>query len=477
MNYENMLIWFFMAAPVVAALNVAIPKRWTATVFTSLYVAALPLLLAYMVQRRGQTELRYFTYDSLGLLFFGLLCVVSVASFLHGMVYLRNETPKQYGLYHSGLVLLSAVITGAYFSNNATVSWIFLEATTLAAAIVIYHRHNNKGLEATWKYVFICSTGIAIAYFGMLCMSIMLRGTDYADTSYASLATALTNANATHLKLAFLFILIGYSCKMEVFPFYTVGIDANYATPTPASALLSTALVNLGFVSVFRIYATLSASVIFAWIQGVMLVAGLLSVFIATIYLQRVKNLKRLLAYSTVENMGIVLVALGLGGKGFYIAVLHVVAHTLIKSAAFLQLGQVGKIYGTYNVLNTGSYLRVNPVGAIAVIAAMLGLTAAPPSGLFLSELLLFRELSCAGRWAVFALLVIMLCFAVSALCRRLLHICYSAPHPRQPLRLGERRAWLTAIQLVMLLAAFTLCFYQPSWLKALLNEVANMPV
>ena len=419
--------------------------------------------------------LRFFTFDSLGLLFFGLLCIVFAASFTHSFFYLRSETPKQFWRYQTGLVLLSATIAGAYFSNNAMVSWIFLEATTLAAAMLVYHRRNNKALEATWKYVFVCSTGIAIAYFGILFMSIMLRGAAHADMSYASLAAAVSNANPTHLKLAFLFILTGYSCKMEVFPLYTVGIDANHAAPTPASALLSTALVNLGFVSIFRIYAALSASAVFQWAQSVMLVTGLLSVLIAAIYLQRVKNLKRLLAYSTVENMGIALIALGLGGRGFYIALLHVAVHTLIKAAAFLQLGQVGKIFGTYNLLKTGGYLRINPVGAVAIMAALAGLAAAPPSGLFLSELLLFRELGGAERWIVFALLAAMLCFAAGALYSRALHLCCSAPAPDRELHLSARRALPAVIQLAMLAAAFTVCFYQPEWLKIIMSDAISI--
>ncbi len=472
-----MLLNFFIAALVVALFNATVPSRWATTIATGLYVATLPVLLAHMLQHRGQTELLFFTYDPLGLLFFALLCAVGIASYLHSIAYLNSETPKQFGLFQAGFVLLSATIAGAYFSNNAMVSWIFLEATTLAAAMLVYHRRNHKALEATWKYVFVCSTGIAIAYFGILFLSIMLRGTEHADMSYASLAASVINANPTYLRLAFLFILIGYSCKMEVFPLYTVGIDANHAAPTPASAFISTALVNLGFVSIFRIYATLSGSAIFAWMQGVMLVAGLLSVLIATIYLQRVKNLKRLLAYSTVENMGIVLIALGLGGKGIYVALLHVVVHTLIKAGAFLQLSQVGKIYGSYNVFNTGGYLRTNPVGAVAVIAALVGLTATPPSGLFLSELLLFEELVGAGKWVIFILLTGMLCFVIGALYSRFLHLCYNTPDPNRHQHLGERRAWLTAVQLLLFAAAFTICFYQPEWLKTLMYEASSAPI
>src|SRR5574344_1251970 len=137
-------------------------------------------------------------------------------------------------------MLLVTAIAGVYFAENVAVTWIFLEATTLCSAGIIYHRRTAQTLEATWKYIFVCSTGIAMAYLGILLLGSVTRG----SLAYADMAGVVNDGNQLYLKVAFLLILTGYSCKMEVFPLYTAGVDANFAAPSPASAFISTALVN-----------------------------------------------------------------------------------------------------------------------------------------------------------------------------------------------------------------------------------------
>ena len=159
-------------------------------------------------------------------------------------------------------------------------------------------------LEAAWKYVFVCSTGIAMAYLGIL---LLAAATKCESLSYEAVAAAAAGGNALYLKTAFLLILCGYSCKVELFPLYTVGVDANFAAPSPASALISTGLVNAGFLAVLRVYRILAATEVFPWVRSVLLVVGVLSLAIGALFLRRTNNYKRFLSYSTVENMGIAL--------------------------------------------------------------------------------------------------------------------------------------------------------------------------
>lgn len=470
-----MILLFFIVAVLVACLNMTARKRQTILVSTSIFLLVQLLVFAYTCMHKNGTELHFFTYDALGILFFGLLNVLGIASFIHSIFYLNTESIKELSFYQTGFVLLSASIVGSYFANNIMVSWILLEVTTIAAAFLIYHRRTPKALEATWKYIFVCSTGVALAYFGILFLSISMRGVHDADMSYTNLSQVVNSVNPIYLKLAFLFIVVGYSSKLEVFPLYTIGIDANNAAPTPASMFISTAMVNMGFISIFRVYVLLSSSPIFHWMQNVLIICGLISVLIAIIYMQRVHNLKRLLAYSTVENMGIVAVALGIGGTGFYIAVLHVVIHSLLKGAAFAQLSQVGKIYGTYNVFKTGGYLNINPAGAITIILAVIGITATPPSGLFFTELLLFKELSCGRHYIILVVLAIMLCFVIYSLYSRFLYLCYKPLKENHIIFPKQINPYLTAIQLLLIVAGFAICIYQPQWLKLLLHEVVEV--
>ena len=467
-----MILLYFIAALLSVALLYIQRSKKAVSIIAGLFFAVQLTFAVYTALYKGTTELQFFTYDALGILFFALLSILAPITLIHSYSYLHEETLRQYKLYHIGFILLSTAITGAYFANNITISWILIELTTLSAALLIYHRRTPRALEATWKYVFVCSTGIAIAYLGILFLSVLLHGDHELNMSYENLASVVASANPLYLKLAFLFILVGYSTKMELFPMYTIGIDANHAAPSPMSAFFSTALVNLGFVSIFRMFRMMASSEIFAWIQGVMIIAGVLSLLIAAIYMRRTKNAKRFLAYSTVENMGIVAIALGVGGIGYIAAIFHMLMHGLVKSTAFYQFSQIGRIYGSYNMFRMGRYFSINPAGATVLTLVLIGLCAVPPSSLFISELMTFSSLISAGRWFYFIVAVLLLCVVIYSLCSRLLHICYNSSVDIKSVNIGAIKPYLTYIQLALILSSFFFCFYQPDWLMNLLEEI-----
>lgn len=341
------------------------------------------------------SSLGAFRFDAAGTLFFVLLTVVSIYAFAHSEAYLRGSDLGQMRSYFALVMLLTTAIAGVYFASNLAVTWIFLEATTLCSAGIIYHRRTAQTLEAAWKYVFVCSTGIAMAYLGIL---LLAAATRCESLDYEAVAAAAAGGNALYLKTAFLLILCGYSCKVELFPLYTVGIDANFAAPSPASALISTGLVNAGFLAILRVYKVLAATEVFPWVRSVLLVVGILSLVIGALFLRRTNNYKRFLSYSTVENMGIAAIGLGIGGVGVWAAVFHVVCHTLIKSSLFLQMAVVRQVYNGYRINRIGDYIHINRVGAVGLLAGMVVLMAFPPSPLFVSELTILREVIAAGN-------------------------------------------------------------------------------
>ena len=203
------------------------------------------------------------------------------------------------------LIALMTFMTGAYLANGMTVLWIFVEATTLAVALLIYHDRTEIALEATWKYVFICSAGIALAYLGILFLGFIYGREDAASLSFSSLAVIINQANPMYLKIAFLFVLIGFSTKMGLFPMHTVTIDAHSVAPPPVSALISTTLMNVGFLAIFRVYTLFSSSSILPFMNSVLILSGVFSLLIAAGYMLKAKHLKRMLAYSSLENMGL----------------------------------------------------------------------------------------------------------------------------------------------------------------------------
>ena len=416
----------------------------------------------------GQESTGWFRFDAPGTLFYVLLCIVSAFAYFHSEAYLRENDLSQTRTYSALVMLLTAAITGAYFASNLAVTWIFLEATTLCSAGIIYHRRTAQTLEAAWKYVFVCSTGIAMAYLGIL---LLAAATDCESLDYAAVAAAAPHGNALYLKTAFLLILCGYSCKMELFPLHTVGIDANFAAPSPASALISTGLVNAGFLAIYRVYKALADTEVFPWVCSVLLIVGLLSLVIGALFLRRTNNYKRFLSYSTVENMGIAAIGLGVGGLGVWAAVFHVVCHTFVKSSLFLQMAVVRQVYNGYRINRIGDYIHINRVGAIGLLTGMVVLMAFPPSPLFISELLILRETIAGSQWWLVAVLLLLLCIVIYSFCSRMIRLCYQPNQDElHPSKVDRALSWSA---LSLLVAAMVLGFWQPEFLRELIDQIA----
>lgn len=418
----------------------------------------------------GTSSGGFFTFDTAGTFFYLLMAVVATFVALHSERYLRDDDLKTYRVYFALLMMLTTAITGVYFADNMAVTWILMEATTLSAAGIIYHRRSEASLEATWKYLFVCSTGIAIAYLGILMLSAAVQNQ---SLDYAALRTMVADGNPLYLKTAFLLILTGYSCKMEIFPLYTIGVDANFAAPAPASALISTGLVNAGFLAIFRIYRLFAASEVFDWVRHVMILIGVLSLAVGALFLRRTNNYKRFLSYSTVENMGIAAIGLGVGGIGAWAAILHVACHTLIKSSLFLQMAVVRQIYNGYRINRIGDYININRIGAIGMIVGMVAVLAFPPSPLFVSELMILSQTLADGAWWLAAVIVLLLCIVIYSICYRIIKLCYQ---PNQDeLHLSKIDSRLSYSALTLLAAALVAGFWQPEPLRRIIDLIANM--
>lgn len=369
------------------------------------------VLTVYVYNHKNQTELEYFTSDSLGIIFLGILSIVCVPAFYHSYVYFNKHknVPRERGIYYAAMLVLIASLSAAYLSNHIGVTWIFVELTTLSASALIYHRRNTRTLEATWKYIFVCSISITLVFIGILFLSIAIQQEGLKDLSYKALIANAPILNIFWLKLAFLFIFTGFTAKAGVVPMYTAGIDAKDKAPSPAGALLASVLMNVGFLGIFRFYEVISNTSILQWANNILIMAGLLSIFVAAVYIIRVKNVKRMLAYSGLEHMGIVMIGLASGGAGYYAAILHLILHSFAKPALFFQVGQVYRIYKSKSIYDIGNYFAYNTSGALVLLLAFFIITAMPPSGMFISEFLIFRSVFEAGNLWLLALILLLL--------------------------------------------------------------------
>ncbi|MBR5333683.1 MAG: hydrogenase 4 subunit F [Alistipes sp.] len=466
MIYIFFAIWLAIGASAFLA-----PNRRTVHRLCAVYLTTHALFAGLLIGGKYMTTSGgFFTFDELGTLFYMLLAVVAVFIFIHSEAYLKRDDIKDYRNYFALLMLLTTAITGVYFANNIAITWILLETTTLCGAGILYYRRSEVTLEATWKYLFVCSTGIAIAYLGILLLCAAAANT---SLNYADLRTLIAEGNPLYLKAAFLLVLTGYSCKMEIFPLYTIGVDANFAAPAPASALLSTGLVNAGFLAIFRVYKLFTHTELVGWVQNVMLIIGITSLVVGALFLRRTNNYKRFLSYSTVENMGIVAIGLGVGGAGIWAAVFHVVCHTLIKSSLFLQIAIVRQVYNGYRINRLGDYININKVGAIAMIAGMIAVLAFPPSPLFISELMIMAEALAGGAWWLIVIMVVLLCIVIFTICHRIIKLCYQSNQDElHPSNIDRR---LSYSALLLLVAALVLGLWQPEFLTSIIDQIVTL--
>ncbi len=421
-----------------------------------------------------ETLFVYFTFDPLGVLLLSILSLLTMTTVYHGFIYVKEDEPKKYAIYHTALIALVISMSGAYLANGMTIVWIFVEATTLSVAALIFHDRTALALEATWKYVFVCSVGIALAYIGILFLGFTVGDARLLHLSFSTVSEIARQADPLYLKIAFVFVLVGYSTKMGLFPMHTVTVDAHTVAPPPISAFISTTLMNVGFLAIFRIYALFSATSILPFMNHVLILAGMLSLLVSSGYMLKAKHNKRMLAYSSMENMGLVAIALGIGGIGYYAAILHIVLHSLTKAGLFYQMGQSYKILGTYQLDDSGNYMKLYPAGATALLLGLLCITAIPPSGMFISELYLLKAMVIKQNYFLLVLVSIFLCFVLYALLTRVLHIVYSQPRrdiKHVPVKVNP---WQTVTQFFLFGLVIFICFIQPAPFRELIQEIIS---
>ena len=470
----EMLIYLILSVLLAVAPLALRTERAThiiAALFVAVQVVAIVLLLCF--DRVDSVMLYIFRADTLAVVFHILMTAVLGFTLLHSSSYLKAENVSitSYKSYYTILMLLAVAISCVYYSDNVAMTWVFLEATTICSAGIIYHREFKHSLEATWKYIFVCSTGIAMAYLGILLLSTVAH---HGALDYASLKDVISEGNPLYLKVAFLLIVVGYSCKMEIFPLYTVGVDANYAAPAPASAFISTALVNAGFVSIFRIYSLYAvAGEVFVWARHLLILIGILSLAVGAMFLRRTNNYKRFLSYSTVENMGIVAIGLGIGGVALWAAVFHVMCHTLVKSSMFFQVGIMRHIYDSYSINRIGNYMNINRVGAIGFTLGTLVLLAFPPSPLFITEVMIFSEIVSVGSWWLLIAMLILMCVVIYSIWGRSLRLGYHSNQDTLHLSAVNRRLSYSAA--LLLVVAIVMGVWQPDFVRDAIDAIINI--
>ena len=384
MSYSVMFALLLLTPLLFSLLCFACRKRGlsatcTVTVLHSLGITLLLILALWVVQTAADAgEIfaagLWLHIDGLGGLFLAILGVIGFLTGVSSIGYMRHEVAHgelspvtlcdYYGFFHLFLFTMLLVVT----SNNLIVMWAAIEATTLSSAFLVGIYGQRSSLEAAWKYIIICTVGVAFGLFGTVLV-------------YANVASVMPQAemaifwsevlkqssllDPTLMLLAFVFVLIGFGTKTGLFPMHAWLPDAHSEAPSPVSALLSAVLLNCALLVLIRYYIIICQAIGSDFPNRLLLIFGMLSVAVAAFFILVQRDIKRLLAYSSVENMGLVAVALGIGGPlGIFAALLHTLNHSLAKTLLFCGSGNVLLKYGTRDLNVVCGMLKIMPFTA-----------------------------------------------------------------------------------------------------------------
>jgi hydrogenase-4 component F len=401
--------------------------------------------------------------DHLGVLFMMLTCFVVASALTHADFYFERErqlSPHTHNAKHvrafyasSALFLLAMMFV--FMCDNIAYLWISIEATTLASTLLVYHNRTKHAIEATWKYVIICSVGIAFALFGTI---LIFASSEYGASQQGSLS--LREMLSRHeslqfplLRLGYIFCLLGYGTKAGIFPLHSWLPDAHSEAPAPASAMLSGSLLNCALFAIWRLTTLVANNDQASNVHMILpLAMGTLTAVAASLFLVRQTGLKRLWAYSSIENVGLMLVAIGLGsGPLFFLQALN---HSIAKVGLFLLSGNIIQMFNSKKLKDIHGLLELTPGSTLLLFVCAFDVTGAPPFGAFVSELLILMRSADLGLWWVTGALVIALALAFVAVFAHVAKLASGTPRKGASSVLPLRAAFVPALLAVCAVVA-----------------------
>ncbi|WP_024953589.1 hydrogenase 4 subunit F [Sulfurospirillum arcachonense] len=341
--------------------------------------------------------------DSLGGVFLSLIGITGLLVNLYSVKYMqweieKNEiTLKDAKLFFALSHLFVFTMTFSVIANNIALMWVAIEATTLSSVFMVAVHKGKKSTESGWKYIVICSIGLAFALYATVLLysaGFSVINDSHSIMLWTTLMAHAKEINPDVLKLIFVFALIGFGTKAGLAPTHTWLPDVHSEGPAPASAMLSGILLKCAILGLIRYYAVVGNSMVgFEYVQSIMIISGLVTIFIAALFLIRQHDVKRMFAYHSIAHMGVIAFGLGVGGfLGLFAALFHALAHSVTKALAFCVTGNMVKIYGTRDMTKMGGLIKIAPITAILFGIAICSLVGVPGFAIFVSEFLIVQE-------------------------------------------------------------------------------------
>ncbi len=384
----------------------------------SLFVAILHLAVSIMIFI-GLTIPQFpvfFRLDELNKLFILILSNVYFWVTLISYSYLQKpvmpNADKGKKNYFMFLNFYLTANSAALLSSHFGMFWVAAEATTLSVVPLIYFYRNEEALEAMWKYLFLVSIGIAFAFIGILMLTLSAKGTrvEGIQLFFSDLIANAQHLNPIWLKASFIFIFVGLSTKIGIAPMHSGDVDATSNAPSPIAALMSGSLRITSLIGVMRIYQVLRPTSSSSFAQTLLIIGGMTSLLIVFVYIFKVRNYKRMLAYSSVEHLGLITLGIGIGGLAFVGAMYHALYNSITKMILFFSAGNIHRNYGTREVEKVRAVLNTLPKTGWIFLLAFLAISGIPPFGIFFSEIKIYEGILFSGSsWLLLLVMFFML--------------------------------------------------------------------
>ena len=423
--------------PLAAAALLAVLPGYRLTARLNVLAAFLTFVAAASMFFGRPAPGPYLHIDDLNNVFIVLTTFVGFTTSAFSASYISHEieigrlTPTFLRFYHAMYQVLMFAMNLALVANNIGVMWVAIEVATLTTVLMVGIYRTHEALEAAWKYFILGSVGIALALFGTILVYMAARpvvGEGLDAMVWTVLVQHAARFDPALLNVAFVFLLLGYGTKVGLAPLHAWLPDAHAEGPTPISAVLSGLLLNVALYALLRFKMLLAVNPAALAPGPLMITMGLTSLIFAAFMLYRRRDIKRMFAYSSIEHMGIIVFAFGMGGPlANFAGLLHMTMHSLTKSAIFFAVGHIAQVKGTQRIADMGGLTETNPVLGWGLILGVVAIAGLPPFGIFMSEFLLVSSTFAREPWLAIAL-VFGILIALGALFLRLNSIAFGEP-------------------------------------------------
>jgi hydrogenase-4 component F len=457
-----MTLWLPLLLPLTGVLLVLTCKHARSAAQVALSIGTLELLaiasVVWKVRTAGPLQSgQYLRADGLGSLFLINTGIIFALVLVYSVGYLRHIPEGRFSSprwFYALVFLFLFTMIAVYLSANLGMMWIFVEATTLASALLVGFYNTEGAVEAGWKYLIVCTVGIALALFGTI--TFYLAAVRSGVPSELALDWPSLMASASRfsgardlLRIAFVFVAVGYGTKIGFVPMHSWLPDAHAEAPSPISAMLSAALLNCAMYALLRFDAITVRALGSGFPHSLLLIFGGLSLGVAALLMVVQRDLKRLLAYSSIEHMGIVALGIGVGGPlGIYGALLHTFNHSIAKALLFFTAGNVRENFGTLRMERIRGMARSLPWTSGALVLGGIAIVGMPPFGLFISEFMILSAAFVSGHYLIGMLILLALSVVFGALLYHFQQMLAGEPQP-----LAERRPGLLASDFAVMTA------------------------